>query len=142
MQRCSAGGHFDLPTSPGRVKYFPSELASTTGIYPQNKGIRKLIFEINGKQDPLDPCLCATRISHTLYEPFHFLGPSKCDTERAKALGSNKVGHFIPKCASNGDYERRQNHGSTGQSWCVNPKTGVEIPGTRTRRPSRPFYCG
>jgi len=68
--------------------------------------------------------------------------PSKCDTERAAALGLNKVGHFIPKCASNGDYEHRQTHGSTGHSWCVNPKTGEEIPGTRTRRPSKPFYCG
>jgi len=68
--------------------------------------------------------------------------PSKCDIERAAAVGANVIGNFVPKCASNGDYKHRQSHGSTGHSWCVNPKTGVEIPGTRTRRPSRPFYCG
>ena len=41
------------------------------------------------------------------------------------------VGAFVPKCQSDGSYERKQCHGSTGYCWCVNAQTGQELQGTR-----------
>ena len=40
------------------------------------------------------------------------------------------VGRFIPRCDSDGLYERKQCHGSIGSCWCVNVETGDPIPGT------------
>ena len=42
------------------------------------------------------------------------------------------VGSFIPKCTDDGSFEKRQCHGSTGFCWCVDPKTGITIEGTKT----------
>ncbi|XP_033108270.1 zonadhesin-like [Anneissia japonica] len=42
------------------------------------------------------------------------------------------TGHFYPSCTSNGFYEGKQCHTSTGFCWCADP-FGVEIPNTRTQ---------
>jgi len=44
-----------------------------------------------------------------------------------------EVGPFIPKCSKTGDFEARQciKDGEFSTCWCVNIKTGKEIPGTR-----------
>merc|ERR1719309_703512 len=44
-----------------------------------------------------------------------------------------EVGPFIPKCSKSGDFEARQciKDGEFSTCWCVNIKTGKEIPGTR-----------
>jgi len=55
-----------------------------------------------------------------------------CNIKRSEALRASPfVGHYVPACDKDGLYETEQVHGSTGQSWCVNPYTGVEIPNTR-----------
>merc|ERR1712212_558097 len=41
------------------------------------------------------------------------------------------LGAFQPRCKSDGSYEDKQCHGSTGHCWCVDPKNGREISGTR-----------
>ena len=43
------------------------------------------------------------------------------------------VGAVEPECEVNGDYKLKQCHGSTGYCWCVETKTGEEIPGTKKR---------
>ena len=43
------------------------------------------------------------------------------------------LGAFKPLCKADGSYEEEQCHGSTGYCWCVESKTGKEIPGTRRR---------
>lgn len=59
---------------------------------------------------------------------------TKCQAEKDAADsrgGRPMVGGFTPQCSSNGSYERKQCHGSTGYCWCVNEKTGKEIAGTK-----------
>jgi len=56
---------------------------------------------------------------------------TKCLTEKASAMESDKFGVFIPECTKDGLYKQKQCHASTGNCWCVDPVTGVEIPGTR-----------
>jgi len=62
---------------------------------------------------------------------------SGCVYERESLLEKLKVnklkGMFVPKCTISGDYEAKQFHGSTGNSWCVDQQTGKEIFGTRRR---------
>ena len=41
------------------------------------------------------------------------------------------LGAFKPQCKADGSYEEKQCHGSTGYCWCVESKTGKEIPGTK-----------
>ena len=53
-----------------------------------------------------------------------------CDLARANSK-PGMVGSFTPKCQSDGTYEQKQCHGSTGQCWCVNSQTGQEVQGTR-----------
>ncbi|KFD47426.1 hypothetical protein M513_11695 [Trichuris suis] len=38
---------------------------------------------------------------------------------------------FLPECDDNGDFDPLQCHQSAGQCWCVDVKTGQEIPGTK-----------
>lgn len=53
--------------------------------------------------------------------------------KRVEASGGLLVGADKPECENNGDYKLKQCHGSTGYCWCVETKTGVEIPGTKKR---------
>jgi nidogen (entactin) len=56
-----------------------------------------------------------------------------CHIKRAEALHPTPfVGNFVPECDQDGLFTTTQHWGSTGQSWCVNPYTGEEIPNTRT----------
>merc|ERR1712212_1417645 len=43
----------------------------------------------------------------------------------------NVLGAFVPKCKSNGHFEEKQCHSSTGACWCVESKSGEEVVGTR-----------
>ena len=55
---------------------------------------------------------------------------------RAEALHKSNqgiIGHYIPSCDANGHFSAVQNHGSTGQSWCVDPKTGDKYEESFTR---------
>lgn len=53
-----------------------------------------------------------------------------CSEARQRA-GPMIPGKYIPQCTPSGDYQQKQCHGSTGFCWCVDPKTGKELPGTR-----------
>ena len=41
------------------------------------------------------------------------------------------VGQFVPECEENGDFKKKQCHGSTGECWCVDVVTGEETENTR-----------
>uniref|UniRef100_A0A3Q2CM74 Nidogen 2a (osteonidogen) n=1 Tax=Cyprinodon variegatus TaxID=28743 RepID=A0A3Q2CM74_CYPVA len=61
--------------------------------------------------------------------------------ERLQSEGQTSVGAYIPQCDSDGQYQPRQCHGSTGQCWCVDSR-GEERPGTRTPPGAAPVeYC-
>ena len=47
------------------------------------------------------------------------------------------AGAYIPRCTEQGDFDRRQCWGSTGECWCVDHK-GAEIEHTRTMLPNTP----
>ena len=53
----------------------------------------------------------------------------------------NRLGSFIPDCDENGNYKPLQTHGSTGSSWCVDVKTGIEINGTRVGHGGKAPVC-
>lgn len=58
-----------------------------------------------------------------------------CQAALAEVMARNSVGMtgvFIPKCNGN-LWELIQNNGSTGYSFCVNPKTGATVEGTSVR---------
>ena len=42
-----------------------------------------------------------------------------------------RVGGYTPECRDNGDYLKKQCHGSTGYCWCVEETTGKELLDTR-----------
>ena len=54
---------------------------------------------------------------------------------------TNLLGSFTPTCDSEGFYEMKQCHPSTGQCWCVHKRTGMEISNTR-RNNSEVATCG
>ena len=54
---------------------------------------------------------------------------SNCNNENAK-IPPNHVGAMRYDCETNGDFRPMQIHGSTGERWCVNTKTGNIIQGT------------
>ena len=66
----------------------------------------------------------------------------QCAAAVAAGPSANAVGAYIPQCASNGSFKPLQSHASTGYSWCVNPKTGAEVPGTRRPPGAAPPVCG
>ena len=43
------------------------------------------------------------------------------------------MGAYVPQCDSAGNFAAVQCHGSTGQCWCADTQTGVELTGTRQR---------
>ena len=45
-------------------------------------------------------------------------------------------------CKSDGSFEEKQCHGSTGYCWCVNSETGAEIQGTRKAPGQGEINCG
>ena len=63
------------------------------------------------------------------------LGLSKCENEivESQKRVAGFVGAFTPRCIDNGDYEKKQCHGSTGYCWCVEESTGKELLGSRKR---------
>jgi nidogen (entactin) len=66
-----------------------------------------------------------------------------CFAQIVEARGrSGMPGFYTPTCTENGFYHTEQHHGSTGHSWCVNPRTGAEIPGTRRGPAQKKVECG
>jgi len=60
---------------------------------------------------------------------------------RKEAANTNPLpGSFIPQCDANGNYQPLQQHGSTGNSWCVT-LDGTEIAGTRVGPSGPPPNC-
>ena len=51
--------------------------------------------------------------------------------EKERNTARPLLGAFTPQCDVQGDYQKRQCHGSIGYCWCVHTKTGEEIQGTR-----------
>ena len=50
-------------------------------------------------------------------------------------------GSSVPRCKSDGTYEEKQCHSSTGYCWCVEPTYGNEIQGTK-KGPGEKVTCG
>jgi uncharacterized lipoprotein YbaY len=57
-------------------------------------------------------------------------GRRPCDLARSNSK-PGLLGAFTPNCKSDGSFEEKQCHGSTGYCWCVDTTSGVEIKGTR-----------
>jgi hypothetical protein len=55
---------------------------------------------------------------------------------------SGTPGFYTPACTDNGYFRTEQHHGSTGYSWCVNPKAGDEIANTRRGPGQERARCG
>jgi hypothetical protein len=64
---------------------------------------------------------------------------AKIVEERGRA---GTPGFYMPTCTEHGYYKTEQYHSSTGHSWCVNPSTGAEIPGTRRTATEPRANCG
>jgi hypothetical protein len=87
-------------------------------------------------------CNVATRTAAlVMHKNMEEQGP--CYAKIVEARGrSGTPGFYTPSCTKNGFFRTQQHHSSTGHSWCVNPSTGLEIPGTR-RGPAQPkLECG
>jgi hypothetical protein len=79
-------------------------------------------------------------------------GPAKCEGRTKRAIGNcaqeaqtigDKMAYSKPQCTPKGHYELIQYHGKTGNTYCVNPDSGVKIEGTEVapgenRRPICP----
>merc|ERR1719318_326193 len=62
--------------------------------------------------------------------------------ERARSNAGNVLGAFVPNCNSDGLFEERQCHGSTGYCWCVDSNSGIEIKGSRKGPGQGKVTCG
>jgi len=56
-------------------------------------------------------------------------GPCTQQVEASKDAPATP-GAYKPACTAQGYFQPIQTHGSTGYSWCVNPKTGDKLEGT------------
>ncbi|XP_078349655.1 thyroglobulin-like isoform X1 [Oculina patagonica] len=56
-----------------------------------------------------------------------------CQKKKQEAEKLPPIGRFVPECKSDGSFEEKQCHASTGQCWCVD-RNGNEWEGTRTRK--------
>ena len=75
---------------------------------------------------------------------FFFFTVETC-TERVSSSSGNGgllLGAYKPQCNEQGDYKKKQCHGSTGYCWCVDSKTGREIKGTKKHSREGDFKCG
>lgn len=57
-------------------------------------------------------------------------------------IDSTKIGAYRPKCKSDGSFEEKQCHASSGHCWCVESVYGNEILGTRRRPGQKAISCG
>ena len=64
-----------------------------------------------------------------------------CENARTNAI-PGMVGGFVPSCKSDGSFEEKQCHGSTGYCWCVDQISGAEITGSRKGPGDGPVTCG
>lgn len=64
-----------------------------------------------------------------------------CHIKRAEALRPGLVGGYIPQCDEYGLYTPAQRHGSIGHTWCVDPRTGDEVQGTRRKAGEQTVEC-
>lgn len=73
-----------------------------------------------------------TEISGTRVGPGATATCPKCLADKANALPPRRmVGGFVPKCDTQGHFQTKQSHPSTGYSWCVDRVTGAEVAGTK-----------
>jgi hypothetical protein len=90
-----------------------------------------------GDDDLLDPETSGDGINEASGDPILL---TICQQQRESILGSPTggrplVGAFVPRCTTDGQFERLQCHGSTGECWCVDPSHGQEVTGSRQRAP-------
>ena len=62
-----------------------------------------------------------------------FIEKNDCVQQRRASYDSERQDKVIMQCESDSSYSRKQCHSMTRQCWCVNPETGVELKGSRTR---------
>ena len=68
------------------------------------------------------------------------LGSRACETARSNAR--RLPGAFVPKCRSDGTFEQKQCHSSTGHCWCVDSAYGNEIKGSKKGPGEGEVVCG
>lgn len=56
---------------------------------------------------------------------------SDCQEERTRLTANPMPGQDVPECEKDGTYSKKQCSGSTGECWCVEPESNVEIDGSR-----------
>ena len=70
------------------------------------------------------------------------LDPSPCHFALEAASGTHLLGVHIPDCNEDGTFKEKQCHSSTGYCWCVDPKNGSEIKGSRKGPTDGQVNCG
>jgi nidogen (entactin) len=92
-------------------------------------------------QQPTDCDAAAHNDALDMHKSLGEKGPcfAKIVEERGSA---GTPGFYTPRCTKNGFYRTEQSHGSTGYTWCVNPTTGAEVPGTRRGPGEQKATCG
>ncbi|CDW55247.1 Mesocentin [Trichuris trichiura] len=107
-----------LPTTnsncPGTGTVWYYNPATSRCVTLNQSGCEGSVYEFQSWLDCMDAC--SSQRCHRLRRQ-HFI------RKTSKA--------FLPECDDNGDFDPLQCHQSTGQCWCVDVKTGQEIPGTK-----------
>jgi len=80
-------------------------------------------------------------VNCAVYQDLATKGPCYAEVAESR-YRQHMPGLYIPGCTEEGFYKTQQTHGSTGQSWCVNPATGQEIKGTRRSASLTKPECG
>jgi len=65
-----------------------------------------------------------------------------CHRQVASSVSSGLLGAHVMSCADDGTFAEKQCHSSTGYCWCVDPKTGTEIKGSRKGPTEGQVKCG
>ena len=69
------------------------------------------------------------------------LEPRACERAQINAK-QGLPGAYVPACKSDGTFEQKQCHASTGYCWCVETSNGTEIEGTRMSSTEGEVICG
>lgn len=66
---------------------------------------------------------------------------SVCKVERNRLLAAGDSLVHTPSCTEEGLYSLVQCHDASGECWCVDQLSGIEIPSTRVEFDSTPLHC-
>uniref|UniRef100_A0A1V1WBH2 Putative venom protein n=1 Tax=Superstitionia donensis TaxID=311983 RepID=A0A1V1WBH2_9SCOR len=69
-------------------------------------------------------CSCWRKDGTPITQPSGKIKACECHRQKDESSKKGLIGAFIPQCAEDGKFHKKQCWGSTGHCWCADPETG------------------